>query len=79
MCQHQPRCPEAIAPDHMAARVVAHRPEQGWSLLCNGVVSFDDMGEVLPDGRTVPPPHYRKVAASELDTLRYGYNTYSMQ
>lgn len=68
MCHHQPRCPEATAPDHMAARVVAGHPEQGWSLLCNGVVSFDDMGEVLPDGRTVPPPRNRKVGASALDT-----------
>jgi len=67
MCQHQPRCPDAIAPDHMAARVVAGHLEQGWSLLCNGVVSFDDMGEVLPDGRTVPPPYDRKVLASGLD------------
>jgi hypothetical protein len=42
-----------MAPDHMAARVVARHPEQGWSLLCNGVISFDDMGELLPDGRAV--------------------------
>ncbi len=68
MCHHQPRCPDAMAPDHMAARVVAAHPEQGWSLLCNGVVSFDDMGEVLPDGRTVPPPRNRKAVASGLDT-----------
>jgi hypothetical protein len=33
---------------------VAH-PEQGWSLLCNGVVLFDDTGELLPDGRITPP------------------------
>lgn len=44
-----------MAPDHMAARAVARHPEQGWSLLCNGVVSFDDTGELLPDGRAVPP------------------------
>ncbi len=56
MCQHQPPCPDAAAPDHMAARVVARHPEQGWSLLCNGVVAFDDMGELLPGGRAVPPP-----------------------
>jgi Family of unknown function (DUF5999) len=55
MCQHQPRCPDAMAPDHLAARVVACHPEQGWSLLCNGVVSFDDMGQMLPDGRIVTP------------------------
>jgi Family of unknown function (DUF5999) len=62
MCQHQPRCPDATAPDHMAARVVTRHPEQGWSLLCNGVVSFDDMGELLPDGRTSPPPSPRLMA-----------------
>jgi len=56
MCQHQPQCPEAFAPDHDAARVVAPHPEQGWSLLCNGVVLFEDYGELLPDGRMVSPP-----------------------
>jgi hypothetical protein len=34
---------------------VADRPEQGWSLLCNGVILFDDGGELLPDGRAVSP------------------------
>jgi hypothetical protein len=34
---------------------VATHPEQGWSLLCNGVVMFDDTGELLPDGRVVGP------------------------
>ena len=47
--------PAADAPDHDAARVVPRHPEQGWSLLCNGVVVFDDTGELLPDGRTVAP------------------------
>jgi hypothetical protein len=56
MCQHQPQCPAANAPDHDAARVVAAHPEQGWSLLCNGVVLFEDYGELLPDGRMVPAP-----------------------
>jgi hypothetical protein len=35
--------------------VVAAHPEQGWSLLCNGVVLFDDMGELLPDGEVIDP------------------------
>jgi hypothetical protein len=35
--------------------VASAHPEQGWTLLCNGVVVFDDTGELLPDGRTVPP------------------------
>jgi hypothetical protein len=53
MCQHQPWCPEWPAPDHLAARIVADQPRQGWSLLCNGVIVFDDGGELLPDSRTV--------------------------
>jgi hypothetical protein len=34
---------------------VSAHPEQGWSLLCNGLVVFDDLGALLPDGRTVVP------------------------
>jgi hypothetical protein len=54
-CAHTPACPAADAADHDAAAVVSRHPEQGWSLLCNGVVVFDDTGELLPDGRTVDP------------------------
>jgi hypothetical protein len=64
MCQHLPDCPPAEAPDHDAARVVSRHPEQGWVLLCNGVVVFDDTGELLPDRQVVAPhrPAVRKVA-----------------
>jgi len=55
MCQHQPPCPPAGSPGHAAARVVAAHVEQGWSLLCNGVVLFEDTGELLPDRRVVQP------------------------
>jgi len=55
MCLHWPACPAADRPDRDAARVVSAHPEQGWSLLCNGVVVFDDLGELLPDGRAVTP------------------------
>jgi hypothetical protein len=55
MCSHQPRCPDALAPDCTAAWPVACRHEQGWSLLCNGVVLFDDGGQLLPDGRAISP------------------------
>jgi hypothetical protein len=34
---------------------VAAHPEQGWSLLCNGVLLFDDTGEVLPNGDVIAP------------------------
>jgi len=38
---------------------MASHPEQGWSLMCNGVVIFDDGGALLPGGRAVPPPPAR--------------------
>jgi len=55
MCQHQPPCPPADASDREAAHVMASHPEQGWSLLCNGVVVFEDTGALLPDGRSIAP------------------------
>jgi hypothetical protein len=57
MCLHRPQCPTADSPDRDAAHTLVVHPEQGWSLLCNGVIVFDDLGEILPDGRAVPPPH----------------------
>jgi len=54
-CLHQPPCPSPDAPDREAAHVVAAHPEQGWSLLCNGVVVFEDTGDLLPDGRIIAP------------------------
>jgi hypothetical protein len=56
MCPHLSPCPAADRPDRDAARTVAFHPEQGWSLLCNGVIVFDDLGEILPGGRVTPPP-----------------------
>lgn len=55
MCEHQPPCPPVEARDREAARTVHRHPEQGWSRLCNGLVLFDDGGELLPSGRVVPP------------------------
>jgi hypothetical protein len=54
-CRHVPRCPPATAPCRAAARTVAAHPEQGWSLLCNGVILFDDTGQLLPGGQALPP------------------------
>jgi hypothetical protein len=59
VCPHQPPCPPADATDRDAAHVVAGHPEQGWSLLCNGVVLFEDTGEILPSGRVVEPRRWR--------------------
>jgi hypothetical protein len=55
MCSHRPPCPSADSADRGAAHTVSAHPEQGWSLLCNGVIVFDDLGALLPDGREVAP------------------------
>lgn len=55
MCHHEPQCPSAEDPAREAAHTIASHPHQGWSLLCNGVVCFDDTGEILPDGRVIGP------------------------
>ena len=55
MCPHTPPCPSASAADAEAARTVVCYPEQGWSLLCNGIVTFEDTGELLPGGDTIAP------------------------
>jgi uncharacterized protein DUF5999 len=55
MCQHSPQCPPADGADRDAAHTIANHTEQGWSLLCNGVVLFEDTGELLPDGRVIGP------------------------
>ena len=53
MCHHDIHCPEATSDARDLARVVSSHPEQGWSLLCNGVVLFEDTGELLPDGKSI--------------------------
>jgi hypothetical protein len=53
ICAHWPPCPDAYAPDGLAAHVISDHLEQGWELLCNGIVVFDDSGALLPDGRSV--------------------------
>ncbi len=55
MCPHSPPCPAPSAPDREAAHTIVSHPEQGWSLLCNGVVMFEDTGELLPDGECIEP------------------------
>jgi Family of unknown function (DUF5999) len=71
MCQHLPLCPDAQAPDRRAARVVADHLEQGWSLLCNGVVLFEDGGALLADGHAVAPPRIG-IASTVGGALRAG-------
>lgn len=65
MCPHTPPCPGAQAPDREAARTIISHPEQGWSLLCNGVVIFEDTGELLPGGKTVAPHRPTDISACQ--------------
>jgi hypothetical protein len=64
MCVHESPCPSSDAPDREAAHVVAAHPEQGWSLLCNGIILFEDSGEILPDGRTIAPTSWPALHAA---------------
>ena len=62
MCVHTTPCPDATSDARDLAAAVSSHPEQGWSLLCNGVVLFDDDGELLPDGRAVDSHHQWRTA-----------------
>jgi hypothetical protein len=56
MCTHHPACPTADEIDWWAARSITGHPSQGWALLCNGVLVFEDHGALLPDGRVATIP-----------------------
>ncbi|MFI6333506.1 DUF5999 family protein [Streptomyces sp. NPDC050535] len=60
MCSHQPSSPSA---DGNAQHIVAAHPEQGWNLLCDGAIVFDDTGELHPDGSVIAP---RRAFAGQL-------------
>lgn len=49
MCAHSPQCPAADSAARTLAVVIADH-QQGWTLLCNGVVHFDDGVDLLPGG-----------------------------
>ena len=44
--------------------MIACHPEQGWSLLCNGIVLFEDSGEILPDGHCIQARRAELTAAA---------------
>ncbi|GGX30131.1 DUF5999 family protein [Streptomyces lomondensis] len=55
MLTHQPSMPTPDSADRQDAVIVSAHPEQGWSLLSDGTIVFDDTGALLPDGRVVAP------------------------
>jgi hypothetical protein len=48
MCTHAPKCADADSPAATTARVLVEHYEQGWCLLCNGVILFEDGTGLLP-------------------------------
>jgi hypothetical protein len=69
MCPHTPPCPEPTAPDREAAHTIVSHPEQGWSLLCNGIVIFEDTGELLPDGALIAPHRPTDLFERKIDRI----------
>ncbi len=63
MCRHHPQCPPANVPDRDAACLIACHFQQGGGRLCNGVVLFDDDGELTPDGHSIPAREFAGCAA----------------
>lgn len=55
MCSHEPPCPAAQAPNGEAALIIARDWFLGWARLCNGIVLWEDTGELLPNGELVAP------------------------
>lgn len=55
MCSHTPPCPPADGPDGEGAKIVARDSGMGSHRLCNGIVTFEDTGALLPDGRIIEP------------------------
>lgn len=45
-CKHNPKCPPRGAADEQSAQLVVFHHIQGWGLLCNGVVVFQDGGSL---------------------------------
>jgi hypothetical protein len=56
MCDHEPRCPRAGSAQQSMAQCRVSHAEQGWALLCNGLILFEDGGAILPTGEAVAPP-----------------------
>jgi hypothetical protein len=63
MCAHRPTCAEHDSPLAGTARVKVAHYEQGWCLLCNGVIRFDDGTELRPAPAVVRAPDGHRVAA----------------
>jgi len=70
MCQHSPHCPSSYAADACEAHVRTPHPEQGWYLLCNGVIFFEDGGAILPNGTVLEVVHRTRPLPLQKDCPR---------
>ncbi|MFJ7280484.1 DUF5999 family protein [Kitasatospora sp. NPDC098663] len=61
-CQHEPNCPIPEAPDAAAAQIMMSHPEQGWMILCNGTLLFEDGGALSVLGEGAQPRYQRGTA-----------------
>ena len=64
MCAHDPRCAEQDSPLAGTARVVVAHYEQGWCLLCNGVIRFDDGTELRTGQPSTARPDGERLTAA---------------
>lgn len=58
MCAHDTPCPPSGGARQHEAQVVAWHPEEGWRLLCNGLLLGDDLIETdttFERWRWIPP------------------------
>jgi hypothetical protein len=56
MCFHIPPCADASDPRGHTAHVLSDHHDQGWCLLCNGLILFDDGYCLRPDGQVTAVP-----------------------
>jgi len=56
MCAHVPPCANANDARCCTAHILADHQDQGWSLLCNGLILFDDGYCLRPDGQVTAVP-----------------------
>jgi Family of unknown function (DUF5999) len=56
VCTHSPACADADDIRCCTAHVIADHHDQGWCLLCNGLILFDDGYCLRPTGQVMTVP-----------------------
>ena len=58
MCSHMPHCADANDARCCTAHILADHHDQGWCLLCNGLILFDDGYCLHPNGEVTSVPTF---------------------